>query len=136
MIHKKAAATLYLNGDQPSWESFLISPYAQDDLNEYLARNVIKRFKTVQISLHFIHNTTITTTPTNPQSKWQEETRGKISTLVETSPKSPPLFLVKNSKISIHLSSTYLSIYIHLVYLSIIIYLPSYLPICLSIYPS
>ena len=71
----------------------------------------------IQISSHFIHNTTITATPTNPYSKWQEEASWKKSTLVGISPKSPPdscNFLVKK-KIYVclyiyHYSSTYLSI--------------------------
>ena len=114
-----------------------------------LSQKVNKMFQMIQISLHFIHNTTITATSTNPYSKWQGETRRKKSTLVGISPKSPPdscNFLVKKKKnMSVYISicvciiylSTHPSIHhiiyyfynyhLFIVYLSIIIHLPTYL---------
>ena len=114
-MHKKAAYTLYLNRDELLLESFL--NFSMPRQTEWmLSQKVNKMFQMIQISLHFIHNTTITATSTNPYSKWQEETRRKKSNLVGISPKSPPdscNFLVKKKKICL---SIYLSVYVSFIY--------------------
>lgn len=115
-MHIKAAYTLYLNRDELLLESFL--NFSMPRQTEWmLSQKVNKMFQMIQISLHFIHNSTITATSTNPYSKWQEETRRKKSTLVGISPKSPPdscSFLVKEKK----KMSVYISICVCIIYLS------------------
>ena len=147
-MHIKAAYTLYLNRDELLLESFL--NFSMPRQTEWmLSQKVNKMFQMIQISLHFIHNSTITATSTNPYSKWQEETRRKKSTLVGISPKSPPdscSFLVKEKKknvclyiylcmyhLSIHPSIHHIIYYFYnyhlfIVYLSLFIYLPIYPP--------
>lgn len=143
---KRQLTPYILMGMSFSWKVSLISPCPRQ--TEWtLSQKVKNTFQMIQISSHFIHNTTITATPTNPYSKWQEEASWKKSTLVGISPKSPPdscNFLVKKKIYvclyiylymyhlslhpSIHHIIYYLSNYhLFIVYISIIIHLPTYL---------